>query len=99
MMIKYPIHKVAKDFKHGSKELPSKEVMDILTQYGHPPKNHMQPLTEQELSIVFEYLTQHNQVESIASIYEDVYHEPAKPAAQQAKQAPAAHQKGGASKH
>ena len=29
MMIKYPIHKVAKDFKHGSKELPSKEVMDI----------------------------------------------------------------------
>ena len=98
MMIKYPIHKVAKDFKHGSKELPSKEVMDILTQYGHPPKNHMQPLTEQELSIVFEYLTQHNQVESIASIYEDVYHEPAKPAAQQAKQAPAAHQKGGASK-
>ena len=76
MMIKYPIHKVAKDFKHGSKELPSKEVMDILTQYGHPPKNHMQPLTEQELAIVFEYLTQHNQVESIASIYEDVYHEP-----------------------
>ena len=95
MMIKYPIHKVAKDFKHGSKELPSKEVMDILTQYGHPPKNHMQPLTEQELAIVFEYLTQHNQVESIASIYEDVYHEPSKPAAQQAKRAPAAHQKGG----
>ena len=29
MMIKYPIHKVAKDFKKGSKELPSKEIMDI----------------------------------------------------------------------
>ena len=28
MMIKYPIHKVAKDFKRGSKELPSKEIMD-----------------------------------------------------------------------
>ena len=77
MMIKYPIHKVAKDFKRGSKELPSKEIMDILTQYGHPPKNHMQPLTDQELSIVFEYLTQHNQVDSIESIYADVYHEPA----------------------
>ena len=76
MMIKYPIHKVAKDFKHGSKELPSKEVMDILTQYGHPPKNHMQPLTEQELSIVFEYLTQHNQVDNIESIYAEVYREP-----------------------
>ena len=69
MMIKYPIHKVAKDFKKGSKELPSKEVMDILTQYGHPPKNHMQPLTDQELSIVFEYLTQHNQIDSIESVY------------------------------
>ena len=86
MMIKYPIHKVAKDFKRGSKELPSKEIMDILTQYGHPPKNHMQPLTDQELSIVFEYLTQHNQVYSIESIYADVYHEPA--AAKSAAPAP-----------
>ena len=52
MMIKYPIHKVAKDFKRGSKEIPSKEIMDILTQYGHPPKNHMQPLTDEELSVL-----------------------------------------------
>ena len=68
--------------------------MDILTQYGHPPKNHMQPLTDQELSIVFEYLTQHNQVDSIESIYADVYHEPsaAKPAAPAAKQPAQAHQ-------
>ena len=65
MMIKYPIHKVAKDFKKGAKELPSKEIMDILTKYNHPPKNHMQPLTDQELSIVLEYLTQNNQIDSI----------------------------------
>ena len=84
MMIKYPIHKVAKDFKKGSKELPSKEIMDILTQYNHPPKNHMQPLTDQELSIVFEYLTQHNQIDSIESVYADVYHDP------KAKEQPAA---------
>ena len=71
MMMKYPIHKVAKDFKKGGKELPSKEVMDILTKYNHPPKNHMQPLTEQELSIVFEYLTQHNQISGIQVIYAD----------------------------
>ena len=32
MLMKYPIHKVAKDFKKGAKELPSKEVMDILNQ-------------------------------------------------------------------
>ena len=66
--------------------------MDILTQYGHPPKNHMQPLTDQELSIVFEYLTQHNQVDSIESIYADVYHEP-KPAAK--AQAPCPRQQKG----
>ena len=98
MMIKYPIHKVAKDFKKGSKELPSKEVMDILTQYGHPPKNHMQPLTDQELSIVFEYLTQHNQIDSIQSVYADVYHDPAKqaaPAPKEEKSAPKAAQPGG----
>ena len=94
MMIKYPIHKVAKDFKKGSKDLPSKEIMDILTQYNHPPKNHMQPLTDQELSIVFEYLTQNNQIDSIESVYADVYHDTSVPKAaapaQQAKQQPAA---------
>ena len=105
MMIKYPIHKVAKDFKKGGKELPSKEVMDILTQYGHTPKNHMQPLTDEELSIVFEYLTQHNQIDSIESVYADTYHEPKapekaapkaaekKPEPQEKKAAPAAEQK------
>ena len=111
MMIKYPIHKVAKDFKKGSKELPSKEVMDILTQYGHTPKNHMQPLTDEELSIVFEYLTQHNQIDSIESVYADTYHEPKaeekavskpvekKPEAQEKKAAPAAAQKGEKAAH
>ena len=54
MMIKYPIHKVAKDFKRGGKEIPSKEIMEILTNHGHPPKNHMQPLNDEELSIVFD---------------------------------------------
>jgi translation initiation factor IF-2 len=94
MMTKYPVHKVAKDFKKNGKVLPSKEVMDILTQYGHPPKNHMQPLSDEELSIVFEYLTQHNQIDSIEQVYADVYHEPeakkepAPKAAEPAKDAP-----------
>ena len=79
MLIKYPVHKLAKDFSKNGKALPSKEIMDILTQYGHPPKNHMQPLTDEELSIVFEYLTQHNQIDSIESVYADVYHEPEAP--------------------
>ena len=84
---KYPVHKLAKDFKRNGKVMASKEIMDILTQYGHPPKNHMQPLTDEELSIVFEYLTQHNQIDSIESVYADVYHEEPAPKAEPPKQA------------
>nr|WP_130870426.1 translation initiation factor IF-2 [Intestinimonas massiliensis (ex Afouda et al. 2020)] len=72
---KYRVHEVAKDFNKNSKE-----ITDILTKYATTPKNHMQPLDDKELSLIFEYLTQHNQVESIESIYADVYREP-KPAA------------------
>ena len=85
---KYRVHEVAKDFGRNSKE-----IADILTQYASTPKNHMQVLGDSELSVIFEYLTQHNQVDSIESIYADVYHEPkpaasAKPAAPQAQQGP-----------
>ena len=67
---KYRVHEVAKDFGRNSKE-----ISDILTQYASAPKNHMQPLDDRELSIIFDYLTQHNQVESMESIFADVYHE------------------------
>ena len=53
---KYRVHEVAKDFG-----LASKVVMEILTQYATAPKNHMQVLEDGELSIIFEYLTQHSQ--------------------------------------
>ncbi len=72
---KYRVHEVAKDFGRNSKE-----IVDILTEYATAPKNHMQALEDRELSLIFEYLTQHNQVESIESVFADVYHEP-KPAA------------------
>ena len=69
---KYRVHEVAKDFKR-----PTKEITEILTKYATTPKNHMQALTDEELSIIFAYLTVHNQVEDMASIFEtEVYHEP-----------------------
>ena len=68
---KYRVHEVAKDFKKNSKE-----ITDILTKYATAPKNHMQVLEDRELSLIFEYLTQHNQVDNIESIYADVYREP-----------------------
>lgn len=77
---KYRVHEVAKDFNKNSKE-----ITDILTKYATTPKNHMQPLGDRELSLIFEYLTQHNQVESIESIYADVYREPKAAPAEQPK--------------
>ena len=74
-LVKYRVHELAKDFG-----LSSKAVSTILAQYATAPQNHMQVLTDAELSIVFEYLTQHNQVESIESIFADVYREQQKPA-------------------
>ncbi len=73
-LIKYRVHEVAKDFGCSTKE-----ITDILTKYSKTPKNHMQVLEDKELSIIFDYMTQKNQVSSIESIYADVYREP-KPA-------------------
>ena len=57
---KYRVHEVAKDFGVGNKE-----VTDILTQYAKTPKNHMQVLDEHELSLIFEVMTQDNQVTAL----------------------------------
>ena len=61
---KYRVHEVAKDFG-----VATKDVTEILTKYAETPKNHMQALEDRELSLVFEYLTQHNQIESIVTIF------------------------------
>ncbi len=94
-MEKYRVHEVAKDFG-----LPTKTITEILTKYAEAPKNHMQVLTDRELSLIFDYLTQHNQVSGIQAIYADTEkpkqapkaaqpaqqsaQQPAKPAAQNA---------------
>ena len=71
-LIKYRIHEVAKDFN-----VTSKVISQILTDYIAPPKNHMQVLETPELDVIFEYMTQHNQAESL----EEIFKTPAKPAA------------------
>ena len=69
---KIKIHDLAKDFG-----LQSKDIISILTDYADAPKGHSQVLTDEELSLVFECLTQKNQVSSIESIFADTYTEPA----------------------
>ncbi|MCC2257265.1 translation initiation factor IF-2 [Intestinimonas aquisgranensis] len=91
-LIKYRVRDVAKDF-----DRTPKEIINILGKYGEAPKNNMQVLEDGELAILFDYLTQNNQVASIESIFADTYHEPkpadepkAAPAPQKGAEKPAA---------
>ena len=80
---KYRVHEVAKDFG-----LPTKTITEILTKYGAAPKNHMQVLTDRELSVIFDRLTQDHPVSDIQAIFQETYQE-AKPApAEEKKPAP-----------
>lgn len=60
---KYRVHEVAKDFG-----VSTKEITEILTEYCTTPKNHMQVLGDEELSVIFEYLTQHHQVADLEQV-------------------------------
>ena len=61
---KYRVHEVAKDFG-----LTSKKITEILTEYATTPKNHMQVLADEELDIIFDYLTVNNQVDNLEQIF------------------------------
>ena len=67
---------VAKDFG-----MQAKAITAILTEHTKETVSPTKILTDRELSIIFEHLTQKNQVDSIESIYADVYHEPKQEAA------------------
>ncbi len=56
-MIKYKIHQVAKDLN-----VPSKDVIDAVSEYCKVTKKSMTALEENELNAVFEHFTQKNQV-------------------------------------
>ena len=60
---KYRVHEVAKDFGASTKE-----ITEILTEYCTTPKNHMQVLGDEELSVIFEYMTQHHQVADLEQV-------------------------------
>ena len=64
LVMKYRLGEVAKDFGVANKEISA-----IMAEYFVPAKNHMQVLADEELDVIFEYMTQHNQVESLEEIF------------------------------
>ncbi|MBD5170267.1 MAG: translation initiation factor IF-2 [Oscillibacter sp.] len=94
MVNKYKINELAKDFG-----MQTKQIIEILGSHLSVQKKSGQNLDDKELNFVFEYLTQHNQVSDIKTIYADAAPAPEKPAApakdaQPAPQQPQAPAKG-----
>ena len=85
---KYRVHEVAKDFKINGKAVGSKKVMEILTKYGETPSSHMAVLSDKELSIIFDYLTQNNQIKDLEEVFKETYHEPKSGKGESKKPAP-----------
>ncbi|MBQ9737584.1 MAG: translation initiation factor IF-2 [Clostridia bacterium] len=66
-MTKIKAYEISKGFG-----VPSKEVVNVLHEYGVSEKNHMSALDEKELDVIFEYYTQKNQVESFEALFVQV---------------------------
>ena len=75
---KYKVNELARDFG-----MQTKQIIEILGKYFDTPKKSGQNLEDRELNVLFEHLTQNNQISSIQSIYADT------PPAEKAKPAPA----------
>ena len=61
---KYRVHEVAKDFGTSSKA-----ILEILAKISEEPKKHSTVLEDRELDIIFETITQNNQVESFDAYF------------------------------
>ena len=72
-LAKHTARDLAKDFN-----MQSKELINVLNECTKGNVSPTKVLEDRELNLLFEYLTQKHQVESIESIYADVYHEPKK---------------------
>ena len=64
MINKYRVHEVAKDF-----DVPSKEILDIVSKHFDGQKKSMTALEEAELDVIFEIVTQENSVENFDAYF------------------------------
>ena len=85
--VKYRLKEVAADFGKAPKE-----IADIIGKFYDRPKSNTQVLNDAELNLVFDYITQKNQIKDIAQVFA------VKPTAPKAEPAKEAAPKAGASK-
>ena len=77
--IKQKIKEVADDFG-----MPAKSLIEIVGKFYDKPKSSSQNLTEDQLNVIFDYITAQNQIGSIAEVFA-----PAKPKEEPKAEAPA----------
>ena len=82
--IKYRIGEMAKDFG-----VPTKTITNLVAEFFEKPKSAQQVLTEQQLNVLFDVLTQRNQVESIEQVFATAQKQPAAAPAPKAEEKPA----------
>ena len=63
-LVKYRLREVAQDFG-----VTPKEISQILEKYSEKPKSNTQVLTTEELNIVFDAVTQKNQISSLEQVF------------------------------
>ena len=83
-LVKYRVKEVAADFG-----VAPKEIAEVVGKFFEKPKSNTQVLTDEELNVVFDYMTQNNQIESL----EVVFAVQPKPKAEEAPAAPKAEPK------
>ena len=99
-LVKYRLKEVAADFG-----VAPKEIVEIVSKYFEKPKSNTQILGTDELNVIFDYMTQHNQITSLEQVFavkpkeqpkaepkEQPKAEPEAPKAEPVKEAPKAPQ-------
>ena len=62
--VKYRVKEVAADFG-----VTPKEISEIVGKFGEKPKSYTQVMTDEELNVVFDYMTQTHQISSMEQIF------------------------------
>ena len=63
-LVKYRLKEVAADFG-----VAAKEISDIIGAFGEKPKSNSQVLTDQELNVVFDVMTQRHPIDSLEQVF------------------------------
>ncbi len=79
-LVKYRVKDVASDFG-----VAPKEITEIISKYFEKPKSNTQALSDEELNVLFDHMTQHHQIASLEQVFAVKPKEAPKPEAPKAE--------------